>query len=137
MLERTKKRARSKSISISLELWEQIESFSAYGFNRAHAVSYAMIAYQCAYLKTYYLIEFYTALLNNENSDNYYKIINEIKLNNIEVRGIDLNISKLNFIFKDNIIYWGFSKNWSNNDISITFCLIFVLNSFVVTSIML
>ncbi|MDD3686458.1 MAG: hypothetical protein PHE56_06795, partial [Bacteroidales bacterium] len=50
---------------ISLELWRQIESFAGYSFSKAHSASYAVESYQSLYLKTYYPLEFMTAVINN------------------------------------------------------------------------
>jgi len=53
------------------KLWHHIELFSGYGFNRPHAIAYALVAYQCAWLRTHYPVEFYCALLNDrlDNTD--------------------------------------------------------------------
>ena len=50
-------------------IWELIQPFARYGFNRAHAACYAMIGYQTAYLKANYPEEFMAAVLNAEMSD--------------------------------------------------------------------
>jgi DNA polymerase-3 subunit alpha len=55
---------------IAAKIFEQIEYFGGYGFNRSHSVSYAFLAYQCCYLKIYYPIEFMTALLSSEIDNN-------------------------------------------------------------------
>jgi len=94
----------------SIKIWDMMEKFSSYGFNRAHAVAYAMIAYQCAWLKTYYPIQFYTSLLNMEDYEHYARVINEIIKNKIEVRPINLNKSNIDFHYEKNVIYWGLSK---------------------------
>lgn len=91
-------------------LWENMIAFAAYGFNLAHSTAYSMIAYQTAWLKTYYPIQFYCALLNVENIDNYEKIVNEMKRNNIPIKLIDLNNCEVDFSIKNNKIYWGLSK---------------------------
>jgi DNA polymerase-3 subunit alpha len=93
-----------------LDLWKAMAKFSGYAFNKSHAVCYAAIAYQCAWIKTYYPKEFYAALLNIEDMDNYSKVISEIKRNGIEVFPIDLNKSKIGFSFDKSGIYWGISK---------------------------
>jgi len=49
----------------SNEIWNLIFAFSAYGFNKSHSISYTYISYYEAWLKYYYMPEFYTALLNN------------------------------------------------------------------------
>ena len=50
---------------ISTELWRQIESFAGYSFSKAHSASYAVESYQSLFLKTYYPLEFMTAVINN------------------------------------------------------------------------
>lgn len=47
------------------EVWAMIETFGRYGFNKSHAVAYAMIAYACAYLKHHYPLEWWAAVLSN------------------------------------------------------------------------
>lgn len=89
-------------------IWKDMVNFSRYSFNKAHSVGYAMIAYQCAFLKTYYPLEFYCTLLQNEESDNYRKIINEAKKSGIEVLPFDINISEKTFCIKNGKIYFGF-----------------------------
>ena len=91
-------------------IWKNMEHFAGYGFNKAHSVCYAGIAYQCAYLKTYFPVQFYTALLNNEKDVNYRRIIGEVTNNGIKVEPLDLNNSELGFIFKNKTIFWGFDK---------------------------
>jgi len=51
------------------QIWEQIEPFAGYAFNKAHAACYAMLAYQTAYLKTHYTVEYMTALLTSYAAD--------------------------------------------------------------------
>ena len=55
------------SEKIAKKVWGYIERFAGYGFNKAHSASYAMIAYQTAYMKAYYPVEFMTALLTAES----------------------------------------------------------------------
>jgi DNA polymerase-3 subunit alpha len=52
------------------QIWEYIEKFANYGFNKAHAASYAMISYQTAYLKANYPVEYMTAMMSTESSSN-------------------------------------------------------------------
>jgi DNA polymerase-3 subunit alpha len=64
-------------IEVAEEIWAQIEAFARYGFNKAHSVEYALIAYQCAYLKCYYPKEFFASLLTlTENTENQADRIN-------------------------------------------------------------
>lgn len=55
----------SRPQKISMELWRQIESFAGYSFSKAHSASYAVESYQSLYLKTYFPLEFMTAVINN------------------------------------------------------------------------
>ena len=48
------------------ELFSQIEKFAGYGFNKSHSTAYALIAYQTAYLKAHYPVEFMAALLSGD-----------------------------------------------------------------------
>jgi DNA polymerase-3 subunit alpha len=52
---------------VAEKIWSYIDRFAGYGFNKAHSVSYAMIAYQTAYMKAHYPVEFMTALLTAES----------------------------------------------------------------------
>jgi DNA polymerase III subunit alpha len=71
--------AKNKDIpeSKALKIWEQMETFGKYGFNKSHSTAYAIVSYQTAYLKTHYPAEFIAALLTSEK-DNRDKIINHI-----------------------------------------------------------
>ena len=87
------------SDKIAQEIWEWILPFAYYGFNRSHSCAYAMIAYQTAYLKTLYPVEFMAALLTSEKHD-VEKIaffIEECKQMKIDVLPPDINESLTNF----------------------------------------
>ena len=76
-------------------VWNKIEKASSYSFNKSHAVGYALISYQTAYLKTYYPIEYYLSLLNNtDDEDKRIKIYSEIRSIDKEIINPDINISK-------------------------------------------
>lgn len=77
------------------KIWEFILPFARYGFNRAHAACYAMIAYQTAYLKANYPTEFMAALLtaNQNNLDRVAAEIDECKKIGIEVLPPEINES--------------------------------------------
>jgi len=83
------------------KLWHLIEPFAAYGFNKAHAASYAMIAYQTAYLKAHWTAEFMTAVLTAEsdNADKVAEAILECKSLDINVLPPDINESFENFTY--------------------------------------
>jgi DNA polymerase-3 subunit alpha len=61
--------ANGGSESLAGELWHLIEPFAAYGFNKAHAASYAIVAYHTAYLKAHYPAEYMTAIMTAESDD--------------------------------------------------------------------
>lgn len=61
----------------AVKIWEQMETFGKYGFNKSHSTAYAIISYQTAYLKAHYPAEFMAALLTSEK-DNRDKIISHI-----------------------------------------------------------
>jgi DNA polymerase III subunit alpha len=97
----------------SEEIWDILAPFSAYGFNKAHAASYGMIAYWTAYMKAEYTVEFMTALMTSE-SNNLVKIgeaINECEQMGIEVLPPDVNKSYLDFhIESDKVIRYGLAS---------------------------
>jgi DNA polymerase-3 subunit alpha len=76
-----------------------IEPFAAYGFNKSHATCYAMIAYQTAYLKAHYPVEFMAALLtaDSSNEDRIVVEVNECEMMGIEVLPPSVNESLANF----------------------------------------
>ncbi len=80
-------------------LWERIAPFAAYGFNKAHASSYAVVAYQTAYLKANYPTQFMTAILIAESGDieKVPAVIKECEKMGIEVLPPDVNESFKNF----------------------------------------
>ena len=77
------------------KLFEIVNYFSSYGFNRSHAVAYSTISYRSAYFKAHYPTEFMTALINSENSNSdKIKIYQtEMRLMGIEILPPDLNKS--------------------------------------------
>lgn len=77
------------------ELWALIEPFAAYGFNKAHAASYGRLAYQTAYMKANYPVEYMTAILTAESGDTekIAEIITESKRMGIPILPPDVNAS--------------------------------------------
>lgn len=77
------------------KVWDFIEPFARYGFNRSHAACYATIAYQTAYLKANYPVEFMAAFMNSETGDveRIAFLIEECKQMGIEVLPPDINES--------------------------------------------
>ncbi|MFQ6049880.1 MAG: DNA polymerase III subunit alpha, partial [Candidatus Paceibacterales bacterium] len=84
---------------IARKIWEWVLPFARYGFNRAHSTAYATIAYQTAFLKAHFPVEFMAALLTSEKGDveRIGFLIEECKKMSIEVLPPDINESFRNF----------------------------------------
>lgn len=80
-------------------LWERIEPFAAYGFGKAHAASYGIVAYQTAYMKAHYPVQYMTAVLQAEagDIDKVAAIVHECSRMGIDVLPPDINESFRNF----------------------------------------
>jgi len=91
------------------ELFDLIEKFGGYGFNKSHSTAYAMVAYQTAYLKAHYPLEFMTALLTQDmgNQDKTIKNIAECKDMGIEILPPDINESQADFTIVGEKIRFG------------------------------
>ncbi len=84
-------------------IFDLMEKFGGYGFNKSHSAAYALISYQTGYLKAHYPVEFMAALLNSEiNSiDGIVKFIDECRIQDIEVLKPDINKSETYFKVED------------------------------------
>ncbi len=84
---------------IAQKIWDFIEPFAQYGFNRSHATCYALIAYQTAYLKAHFTEEFITALMqaDHKDLDRINILVEEAKNHGIQVLPPDINESFDNF----------------------------------------
>jgi DNA polymerase-3 subunit alpha len=91
------------------KIFEQMETFGRYGFNKSHSAAYALIAYQTAYLKTHYPIEFMAALLTSEvqNADKIMRYIAECREMSISILPPDINESHRDFTVVGNQIRFG------------------------------
>lgn len=85
------------------QIFDLIDYFSGYGFNRSHSAAYALISYRTAYLKSNYPVEFMAALLTSErnNTDKIVEYVNESGRMKIEVLPPDINTSFTNFTVTD------------------------------------
>jgi DNA polymerase-3 subunit alpha len=83
----------------AIEIFELIEKFASYGFNKSHSVAYSVIAYQTAYLKAHYPAEFMAATLSSEmgNTDRVVKFIDDCRKMDINVLPPDVNESLNDF----------------------------------------
>ena len=92
------------------EVWRRISAFSSFGFNKAHSITYATLAYLSAYQKLYNPLEFFCRLLNNEGG--YYPLyayINEARRWGIKILSPDLNQSDCGFFIKNGYLITGFN----------------------------
>ena len=96
----------SKDIAAGIFL--KIEPFAEYGFNKSHAAAYAIIAYQTAYLKTYFPEEFFAASMSMElsNQKKLSEFCEEIKRLKINIIRPDINTCSTDFNSKDNNFYY-------------------------------
>jgi DNA polymerase-3 subunit alpha len=90
------------------ELFDLMEKFASYGFNKSHAAAYCVVAAQTAWLKKYYPVEFFAALLSTEmsNTDNIVRYVKDARAHGIEVRPPNINYSDFKFSIKDNTIFF-------------------------------
>jgi len=104
-------RARNKGVDQEKaeSVFNQIEKFGRYGFNKAHSAAYAMIAFQTAYLKAHFPVEFMAAILTSEMSstEEVVKYIAECRNQDIEVFPPDINQSEMNFTVVEGKIRFG------------------------------
>ncbi|GIW97326.1 MAG: DNA-directed DNA polymerase [Pirellulaceae bacterium] len=96
------------------ELWNMILMFAGYGFNKSHSTAYALVAYQTAYLKAHYPVEFMAALLsgdipnrNFKRKDSLVEHLEDCERMGIEVVPPDVNHSYVDFAVRDGKILFG------------------------------
>ncbi|MDP2650344.1 MAG: DNA polymerase III subunit alpha, partial [bacterium] len=87
------------AVETAQKLWDTIETFAAYGFNKSHSVSYGNLAYKTAYMKANYPLEFMSALLTADSGDvdKIAEIIGECEKMGIEILQPDINESFSDF----------------------------------------
>jgi len=90
-------------------IFDLMEMFGGYGFNKSHSAAYALIAYQTAWLKAHYPVEFIASLLTSEmsNTDSVLKFITECKNHKIVIQPPDINKSQHQFIVRKGEIRFG------------------------------
>ncbi len=93
----------------SEKIFDLMAHFAGYGFNKSHSAAYAMIAYQTAYLKAHYPVEFMAALLsmNMGDTDKVIRYINECKDMGIKVMPPNINESNIDFTVAGSTILFG------------------------------
>jgi DNA polymerase-3 subunit alpha len=94
----------------AVQIFDLIDKFAQYGFNKSHATAYSYISYQTAWLKTHYPADFMSANLTSEmtNTDRVVVLINECRKLNIKVNAPNINESGINFVpINDSEISYG------------------------------
>lgn len=101
--------ARGIPVDVATDIFDEMEGFAKYAFNKSHAAAYAVIAYQTAYLKRYHRVEFITAVLNNRITkiEEITKYVNYCRVCNIEVYPPDVNKSRASFSVENSGIRFG------------------------------
>jgi DNA polymerase III subunit alpha len=92
-------------------LWDLIEKFAEYGFNKSHTVAYGVVSYQTAYLKAHYPVEYMAALLTSvkNHKDNKPLYLNECRRLGIPVLPPDVNESGVDFTPRGDEVLFGLS----------------------------
>jgi len=95
----------------AIYIFQLVEKFAQYGFNKSHAAAYALIAYQTAYLKTHYPLSFFAASMSMEmsNTDKLNQYYEELKRLSINIYPPCINNSFADFLPKENTIYYALS----------------------------
>ncbi|MCP4175916.1 MAG: DNA polymerase III subunit alpha [Fuerstiella sp.] len=103
--------AEANGISTQLadELWNLIVAFAGYGFNKSHSTAYGLIAYETAYLKAHYPVDFMAALLScgMESSERISEHVDDSRRQNIAVLPPDVNTSEVEFAVVGDSISFG------------------------------
>ncbi len=103
------------------KIFDLMEQFAGYGFNKSHSAAYALLAYHTAYLKTHYPVEFMAALLTSVSgsTDDVVKYINECREMGIAVEPPDVNVSDAYFTPHGEAVRFGLAavKNVGHNAI--------------------
>lgn len=101
--------SRGTSQRQAAEIFEQIEKFASYGFNKSHSVAYSVIAYQTAFLKAHYPLEFMASTLSSEigNTDKIVKLIDDCRKMGLQVLPPDVNESGTDFTVVNGAIRFG------------------------------
>ena len=95
--------------NLATSIFDLMEKFAGYGFNKSHSAAYALISYQTAYLKTYYPAEFMAAVLSSDmdNTDKVVPLIEECRRMGVVVRPPDVNTGAFKFSVTSGEIIYG------------------------------
>ncbi len=97
------------SEDLATQIWNLLEHFGGYGFNKSHSAAYALVTYRTAYLKANYPVEYMAAVMTTERGDNekVVEYMDECRRLGIPVDPPDLNESGIEFTIKDGRIRFG------------------------------
>jgi len=104
----------------ALGVWEMVQNFAAYSYCKAHATTYAEISYATMWLKAHYPAQFLASRINNLAGFYHPRVyLEEARRLGVEIRGLDINESELDFLSGENSIWVGFSavKNLSRRTV--------------------
>ncbi len=92
-------------------LFDEMMSFASYAFNKSHAAAYAVLSYETAYMKLYYMPEFITGVLNNRSkvTDDVEKYVGYLRAHGVNVTKPDVNSSKTTFSTDGKTVNYGIS----------------------------
>lgn len=108
---------------VAEEIFNEMADFGKYAFNKSHAAAYAIVAYQTAYLKTFYKVEFMAALMSSvmSNTDKLNEYIIQLPKMGIKLLPVDVNNSRVEFAREGDCIRYGMAavknvgKNFAEN----------------------
>jgi len=121
--------SRGINLQVASSIFDLMEKFAGYGFNKSHSAAYALISYQTAYLKTHYPAEFMAAVLSSDmdNTDKVVPLIEECRRMELTLRPPDVNAGNFKFSVSEGEVIYGLCwwKRGKQAEILLT-CLIFV-----------
>ncbi len=96
-------------LEIAEQIFDQMESFASYAFNKSHAAAYALLAYQTAYLKTHYFADYMAALMTSVISDSpkLLSYMDECRSAGLEIRPPSVNTGEWGFAHRDGHMEFG------------------------------
>lgn len=94
---------------IANKLFDDMEAFASYAFNKSHAAAYAVVAYETAYLKCYYPVQFIAAVINNRinNQDEIAKYVEYLRNTGVKIYPPDINKSNVYFTVENGGLRYG------------------------------
>ncbi len=101
--------SRGISVEVSSGIFDLMEKFAGYGFNKSHSAAYALVSYQTAYLKAHYPAEFMAAVLSSDmdNTDKIIVFVEDTKNLGLIIKSPDINQSYYRFTVKNSQIIFG------------------------------